>query len=73
MHLNTSSAAGYQHALEGWAKAGIKNVELTANHLDEFMKTNSLQAAKRVLTDNGLTPVSANAGAPGIFEPKART
>jgi len=72
MHLNTSSAAGYQHALEGWAKAGIKNVELTANHLDEFMKTNSLQAAKRVLTDNGLTPVSANAGAPGIFEPNPK-
>jgi sugar phosphate isomerase/epimerase len=72
MHLNTSSAAGYQRALEGWAKAGIKNVELTANHLDEFLKTNSLQAAKRVLTDNGLTAVSANAGAPGIFEPNPK-
>lgn len=72
MHLNTSSAAGYQRALEGWAKAGIRYVELTANHLDEFLKGNSLQSARRVLTDNGLTPVSANAGAPGIFEPNPK-
>jgi sugar phosphate isomerase/epimerase len=69
MHLNTSSAAGYQRALEGWAKAGIRLVELTANHLDDFLKTSSLRTARQVLTDNGLTPVSANAGAPGIFEP----
>jgi 2-keto-myo-inositol isomerase len=72
MHLNTSSGAGYQRALEGWAKAGIRQVELTANHLDDFLKANSLAAAKRVLTDNGLTPVSANAGAPGIFEPNPK-
>ena len=72
MHLNTSSAAGYQRALEGWAKAGITHVELAANHLDEFLKTNPLAAARRVLTDNGLTPVSANAGAPGIFEPNPK-
>jgi 2-keto-myo-inositol isomerase len=69
LHQNTSSAAGYQRSLEGWAKAGIRHVELTAALLDEFLKTNPLAAARRVLTDNGLTPVSANAGAPGIFEP----
>ena len=69
LHQNTSSGAGFQRSLEGWAKAGIRHVELTANLLDDFLKTNPLAAAKRVLTDNGLTPVSANAGAPGIFEP----
>ena len=28
MHQNTSSAAGYRRSLEGWARAGIKHVEL---------------------------------------------
>jgi len=69
LHQNTSSGAGFQRSLEGWAKAGIRHVELTANLLDDFLKTNPLAAAKRLLTDNGLTPVSANAGAPGIFAP----
>ena len=31
IHQNTSSAAGYRRSLEGWARAGIKNVELTNN------------------------------------------
>ncbi len=69
LHQNTSSGAGYQRSLEGWAKAGIRHVEVTSNLLDEFLKTDSLAAAKRVLTDNGLTAVSAASGAPGIFEP----
>ena len=30
LHQNTSSGAGYRRSLEGWAKAGIANVELTA-------------------------------------------
>ena len=51
IHQNTSSAAGYRKSLEGWAKAGIKHVELTNNLLDEFLKSDSLPAAKRVLTD----------------------
>ena len=69
LHQNTSSGAGYRRSLEGWAKAGITNVELTAPLVDEFLKTETLAAAKRVLTDNGLTPVSAASGAAGIFEP----
>jgi 2-keto-myo-inositol isomerase len=69
LHQNTSAGAGYRRSLEGWAKAGIRNVELTAPLLDEFLKTDTLAAARRVLTDNGLTPVSAASGAPGIFEP----
>ena len=69
LHQNTSSGAGYRRSLEGWAKAGITNVELTAPLVDEFVKTDTLAAAKRELTDNGLTPVSAASGAAGIFEP----
>lgn len=72
LHQNTSIGAGYRKSLEGWAKAGIKNVELTSQLVDEFVKTDSLAAAKRVLTDNGLTPVSAACGAGGIFEPNPK-
>jgi sugar phosphate isomerase/epimerase len=69
LHQNTSAAAGYRKSLEGWARAGIRYVEITAPLLDEFLKTDSLAAARRVLTDNGLTPVSAASGAAGVIEP----
>jgi len=69
IHQNTSSRAGYRGSLEGWAKAGIKNVEITNNLVDAFVKTDSLAAAKRVLTDLGLTPVSGSCGVGGLLEP----
>jgi 4-hydroxyphenylpyruvate dioxygenase len=69
IHQNTSAGAGYRGSLEGWAKAGIKNVELTNTLLDGFLKTDSLPAARRVLTDLGLTPVSGATGVTGIWEP----
>lgn len=69
IHQNTSAAAGYRKSLEGWARAGIKNVEITAALLDDFLKSDSLAAAKRVLTDNGLTPVSCACGVNGLWEP----
>jgi 2-keto-myo-inositol isomerase len=72
IHQNTSSAAGYRRSLEGWARAGIKNVELTNNLLDEFLKSDSLPAAKRVLTDLGLTPVSSACGVFGLWEPNPK-
>src|ERR1700733_9309610 len=58
IHQTTSVGAGYQKGLEGWAKAGIKYVEITDRVLDDFLKTDSLAAAKRVITDLGLTMVS---------------
>ncbi len=58
IHQTTSQNAGYQKSLEGWAKAGIKYVEITDRALDDFLKTNDLAAAKRVIADNGLTAVS---------------
>src|SRR5262245_63888427 len=61
IHQNTSRGAGYRKSLEGWAKAGIKNVELTDVLLDEFLKSDTLAAAKSVVTDLGLTPASSAA------------
>jgi 2-keto-myo-inositol isomerase len=69
IHQNTSAGAGYRKSLEGWSRAGIKYVELTAALLDEFLKTDSLAAARRVLTDLGLTPVSGACGVQGLWEP----
>ena len=66
---NTSAGAGYRKSLEGWSRAGIKHVEITVALLDEFLKTDSLAAARRVLTDQGLTPVSAACGVGGLWEP----
>jgi 2-keto-myo-inositol isomerase len=69
IHQNTSVAAGYRKSLEGWAKAGIKNVELTDRLLDDFLKTDDLAAARRVVTDLGLTPVSCASVIPDFWIP----
>lgn len=69
MHQNTSRAAGYRASLEGWAKAGIQYVELTDVLLDEFLATDTLAAAKQILVDNNLTPVSAAAVLQDIWLP----
>lgn len=69
IHSNTSAAAGYRRALEGWAKAGITNVELNAAFVDDFVKTDTLDGARTVLADNGLTLVSGAVGAVGLLEP----
>jgi sugar phosphate isomerase/epimerase len=69
MHTNTSSGSGYRGALEGWAKAGIKNVELNAALVDDFVRTDTLEGARKVLTDNGLTPVHGAVGVNGLLEP----
>ncbi len=69
MHQNTSAGAGYRKSLEGWSRAGIKYVEITNTLLDEFLKTDSLSAARRVFTDLGLTPVQAGTGVTGLWEP----
>src|SRR5258705_5269971 len=69
LHQNTSSRAGFRGSLEAWARAGIKEVELTNNLLDAFVKTDSLPAAKRLLGDLGLTAVSGACGVGGLIEP----
>jgi 2-keto-myo-inositol isomerase len=69
IHQNTSRAAGYRKSLEGWAKAGIKYVELTDAMLDDFLKTDSLASAKKVVDDLGLKPVSSAAVLPDMWVP----
>lgn len=71
MHTNTSSAAGYRRAMEGWAKAGITYVELNAILLDDFLKTDTLEGAHKVLADNGLTPVHGAVSVDGLLEPNS--
>ena len=69
IHQNTSRAAGYRGSLEGWAQAGIRHVELSDSLLDGFLERNTLAAARRVLTDLGLAPVSAAAVLQDIWIP----
>jgi sugar phosphate isomerase/epimerase len=69
MHQFTSARAGYRKSLEGWAKAGIRNVEPAGGLLDDYLKTDTLAGAKRVLTDNGLKIVSGVTGVTGLWEP----
>src|SRR5947209_15814516 len=69
IHQATSAGAGYRKSLEGWSRAGIKYVELTNTLLDEFLKTDDLAAARRVLTDLGLTAVQGATGVTGLWEP----
>ena len=69
IHTNTSNSAGYRGALEGWAKADIRNVELSGRLVDEFLKTDTLDGARNVLTDNGLTAVHGSVAVGGLLEP----
>ena len=69
LHQNTSSRAGFRGSLEGWAKAGVTQVELTNNLLDAFLKSDTLASARRLVGDLGLTPVSGACGVNGLIEP----
>jgi len=71
IHQNTSAGAGYRRSLEGWSRAGIKHVELTNTLLDEFLKTDSLAAARTLLKDLGLTVVSSSARQVDLYIPGA--
>ena len=71
IHTNTSAAAGYRGALEGWAKAGIRNVELNSTIVDEFLKTDTLDGARKVLADNAMTAVHGAVTVGGLLEPNS--
>ncbi len=68
MHQQTSAPAGFRRSLEGWAKAGVRQVEITGALLDPFLKTESLAAAKSLLSDLGLKAVSGSGGNAGLLE-----
>lgn len=69
LHQFTSAGAGFRGSLEGWARAGIRQVEPAANALDGFLKTASLADARRLIGDLGLTVVSGAIGVTGLWEP----
>ncbi len=69
LHQTTSAGAGYRKSLEGWARAGIRLVEIGNGPLDDFLKTDDLAAARRVITDLGLTVVQGAVGVTGLWEP----
>ena len=69
IHQNTSRAAGFRGSLEGWARAGIEYVELNDRMLDGFLENDTLAGAKSLLSDLGLTPVSAAAVMQDIWIP----
>ena len=69
MHQGTSRAAGYRRSLEGWGKAGIKNVELSDTLLEDFLKTDTLDAAGHVFKDLGMTAVSSQTVLPDVWIP----
>ena len=69
LHQNTSSGAGFRPSLQGWARAGITQVEVTSALLDAFLATDTLAAAKRVFADLNVKPVSGACGVNGLVEP----
>jgi sugar phosphate isomerase/epimerase len=68
IHQTTSLAAGYRKSLEGYARAGIKKVEIIGPHVDAFVKSDGLPAARGLLADLGLTAVS-HGGLQYLWEP----
>ena len=69
LHQNTSSRAGFRPSLEGWAKAGITQAEVTNGLLEPFLKTETPAAARRLMSDLGIKPVSGACGVSGLIEP----
>jgi sugar phosphate isomerase/epimerase len=69
IHQSTTAAAGYRRSLEGYAKAGIRHVEVTAPQLDEFAAKEGMAAARGLIKDLGMTVV-ASASIRGLLEPR---
>src|SRR5438874_7425063 len=70
-HQTTSQGAGYRRSLEGWARAGIKNVELSGSLLEDFLKSDTLDTARKIVSELGLKIVSGAAIAPDLFAPRS--
>jgi 2-keto-myo-inositol isomerase len=68
IHQTTSAGAGYRKSLEGYARAGVRYVEVIPAHVTEFVRAEGMPAAKRLLSDLGLTAVSGG-GTRGLWEP----
>ncbi len=68
LHETTSAGFDFRRAMEGYAKAGIRAVEVTLPKVQEFAQRESVAAARRLLGDLGLKPVSCG-GQVGLAEP----
>jgi 2-keto-myo-inositol isomerase len=68
LHQTTSAAAGYRASLEGYARAGIRYVEVIPPQVEEFVRKEGMPAARRLLSDLGLKAVSSG-GVRGLAEP----
>ena len=60
MHQASSERFDFRTAMEGYAKAGIRAVEPNLLKVREFTEKESVAAAKRLLDDLGLRPVSTS-------------
>lgn len=60
MHQASSERFDFRTAMEGYAKAGIRAVEPNLVKVREFAQKESVAAAKRLLDDLGLRPVSSS-------------
>lgn len=69
LHQTTSAPAGYRASLEGYARAGLRFVEVIPPQVEEFVKKEGMAAAKRLLSDLGLKAVSSG-GVRGLAEPQ---
>ncbi len=70
MHQTTSVTAGFRGSLEGYARAGVRCVEVIPPLVEQFTKHESVAAARRLISDLGLRAVSSG-GVRGLAEPHA--
>jgi 2-keto-myo-inositol isomerase len=68
MHQTTSAGSTFRASLEGYARAGIRFVEIIPPLTDEFLKDETPSAARHLISDLGLTAVSIG-GPRGLAEP----
>lgn len=69
IHQTTSAGSSFRQSLEGYAKAGIRHVEIIPQLLDPSAEKEGLPAAKRLLDDLGMKAVSSGSGVRGLIEP----
>jgi sugar phosphate isomerase/epimerase len=70
LHQTTSAGASFRDSLEGYARAGIRYVELIPPLVQKFLQQDTVATAKRLLTDLDLHAVSMG-GPRGLAEPNA--
>ncbi len=70
LHQTTSAGSSFRGSLEGYARAGIRYVELIPPLVEKFLQQDTVATAKRLLADLNLQAVSMG-GPLGLAEPNA--